>query len=109
MANRTSDRIRSASFSADRVRKTCPPVSSARSQKADGIAPHAPTISVRWPAAPATSCPQHRPLKRSRLLREKSLALCRVVPELNLLPTGYLPEGYFLPLRPASSRPARSL
>src|ERR1700689_2312455 len=37
MASRTSDRIGSASFSADRVRRKCPPAWSARLQKAGEI------------------------------------------------------------------------
>src|SRR5277367_5178626 len=109
MASRTSDRIPSASFSADRVRKTCPPVSSARSRKAGGIALGVPTIFARLREARSTTCPPRHRSTQSPLLLEESLALGRLGPELDRQPTGWSREGPFPVSHPASSRPALNL
>src|SRR5271156_6195973 len=109
MANRTNDRIPSASFSADRVRKTCPPVSSARSRKAGGTALDVPTIFARLREARSTTCPPRHRSTRSLLLREESLALGRLGPELNRQPTGWAREGRFPVAHPALERPPLNL
>src|ERR1700735_418785 len=75
MANRTSDRTPSVSFSTDHVRKTCPPVSSAHSRKAGGTAPDDWKLLGLRRVAPALHCLPHRPWKQFQSPRagERSL------------------------------------